>query len=1383
MRAAAALGAGAGSAPVQRRPSPPPPASMSPLLALAAAAALLVCARAGALDVVELVFPDSGRDRTYRNNRDPPIQFPSDLHTYSLKTSETFDSKVHHNKAHYTDNERHQIIPNYLQHEVYDPQKTARRIILIDDHHDKAHALQKSRPRLVSNDEDEDDTELDRGLKHFIPNNHQDKIYYDFLQKKSKTSNEPRVRGYDSDNVNERHQVNLNDRRGREYEVQKHIRTYVRNERQDKAYPSGQKTELPSACLYDGRWHSNGAAVPTAEDCLSCVCAAGALSCRRRACAPLPDPLPPRCHVRHRRSTCCPELHCPDGVQLMEHGASARSDSGDMSAETDALSVAPLTAKNACVEGGSVFAAGSALAARLACEQCFCLGGARHCVRPACLAPPPHCAPRPAPGACCPQRYYCHPPASQAEQHRSKYDCLVSGTWVSEGSPVESRGNCSACFCLRGEVRCQALGCAPALAGCRPLLAPGACCAHQYVCDHDDHHSMQTGTQSHMIAGPTSSSAATRHDERTLHSSKSGKLESTTKKILTSLYTLKHTSFASATKNHLITTTKVKRKTNEPPVNSSTKPELNTNTTSTNTTTTQKPMSAAKLIAMPEYPPSFESEDSPDKAAEQPEGTVKIMINGTINCTAELSSTSLPLSIMNDTDKQLEVMPRIPIVNVEAQTYSPNDIITDRNVNGGFDEDDTFTINVTSSLMTNTSHSTSRPVATGPKVPIPVDLAEALNSSKKKKGEYDYDYTKPTLPPSLPNLKIIPFVAADAVVDDEPTKETLNYPILEREDKFPVYYPSSDAKDNKFPVRREDTYQPTQYPVFVLGNVEPSYPPISHEVDVPRDRYPEDNDPGVHEYTVSASLGSQGSDMKTVTQVPPTSTTYAVETPAVNLFSPPVETEGGFLPKGSGAIDEYFGVYPSTPPGPPVPHLTTSMQLDVIKDVDGECVVEGQRVADGQSIVLGCQLCTCSWARLACSRRPCAPPRANCRRLPATNQSADPCCGDLDCSPEINATTAKPPASAATTAAEENTTVKKENEEDITKDAVSSTTSNPFIPITNKTETADSKASSTEQATANEQTTPSQVNAESVPQTTTTPAPTTTSVKPTPKATTTTTTPTPVNQVEDASAEDEEDEDDDGGFSFGSVLKLLLSDSYETTTAPSKKLPTRPPPTAPPGRFTSTSAPPTGAAPTRGPTKTSYSGPLARYPSSSAPPTRAPIRTHYTVPPARFPSSSASPISRPEEETVFKPLPPRQPYINPLNTVNRIDHLVLGEATAIKRTTHRPITNKTTKRPAPLVHERPTSQTYERPTPQVDDTTERRPEVQEDSAPFTPVTGGPRPPSLGSLPGVGPGLLKLAGCNIYGRMYRVGRIITELSTPCTECWCTELGVQCKPLNC
>nr|CAD7587245.1 unnamed protein product [Timema genevievae] len=53
-----------------------------------------------------------------------------------------------------------------------------------------------------------------------------------------------------------------------------------------------------------------------------------------------------------------------------------------------------------------------------------------------------------------------------------------------------------------------------------------------------------------------------------------------------------------------------------------------------------------------------------------------------------------------------------------------------------------------------------------------------------------------------------------------------------------------------------------------------------------------------------------------------------------------------------------------------------------------------------------------------------------------------------------------------------------------------------------------------------------------------------------------------------------------------------------------------------------------------------------------------------------------------------------------------------------------------------------------------------------------------RPPNLMEdtpSPASTSGILKLAGCNIYGRMYRVGRIISELSTPCLECMCTELA--------
>ncbi|XP_047021837.1 mucin-2 [Helicoverpa zea] len=1092
-------------------------------------------------------------------------------------------------------------------------------------------------------------------------------------------------------------------RQAKTYKPKDRVTVSTKTLHYDKAVSGG--TELPRGCLYEGRWHKEGGVVGTREDCLRCVCARGALSCRRRACAPLPDPLPPRCHVRHRRGACCPELHCPDGVKLMEHGAVARFET---ETETEAVpsTATPASVSNACVEGGSVFAAGSALESRVACEQCFCLRGARRCVRPSCLPPPPHCAPRPAPGACCPQRYYCDS-ATKPYLNRNHYDCQVDGILVTEGSPVPSHSNCSACFCLRGEVRCQALGCAPALAGCRPLLAPGECCANQYICDHDD-----PGHQSSAIMDPENSQSSMRYDERTFHSSQKSKLESTTSKTKTSLYSLKHTSFASATKNHLITTTKVKRKTDEP-LRSSEAQSQKTNTASTNTTSSQ-------MTDDREF--DDEDEDEPDDATEQPEGSVKIVINGTINCTAELSSTSLPLSVTaNDTDVELEVMPRVPIIELEAQTYSPNDIITDRNVNDGFDDSDTFTINVTSSLMTNTSHSTSRPIVTGPKIPI---LSESLNSSKKKKGEYDYDYTEPTLPPSLPNLKIIPFVAADAVVDNEPVKDTISYPILERGEKFPVYYPTAETEDSTFPSKRESVFEPTQYPVFVLGKEEPSYPPISHKLDPKRDRYPENSGLSVQEYTVSASLG-HGSDVKGVTKAPTTSTTFAVETPAMNLFSPPLETEGGFIPKGSGVIDEFFTVFSSTLPTPAstpvntpaitpaitpantpantpaytpantpantpaIPHLTTSMQLNVHRvhqTIEGECIAkDGRRVLGGQSIVMGCQLCTCSWVELVCERRPC-PERPGCRRLPPGNHSLDPCCGDFDCHAENHTSTG--------------VTLEKDNKRNQTEVEVDKHDSSAVI-VNNMTNPEQQIATNTPSVSAEKSPTPTGGVAAA---TSTTAAPTRSTAN-LPKRTTTTT-PVPSKQADNSSHESEEEEDE--GFSFGSVLKLLLSDSYETTTISTRK-------------------------------------------STSRPPTRSPLPTVPIL----------WPVTRtPLPETFFKPVPPpNYEFPSKMNTVDRIDHLVLGEATAIKRTTQRPMTVATERRQVI---------------------------VQEEPVPFTSVSAGrPRPPSLGVLPGpaVGPGLLKLAGCNIYGRMYRVGRIITELSTPCQECWCTELGVQCKPLDC
>ncbi|KAG6457257.1 hypothetical protein O3G_MSEX010199 [Manduca sexta] len=997
---------------------------------------------------------------------------------------------------------------------------------------------------------------------------------------------------------------------------------------------------LPPGCLYDGRWYTEGEMVSSSRSaCLLCVCVRGALSCRRRACAPLPDPPPDRCQVVHRKDGCCPELQCTDGINSLDNVAKVRF------AEDLSDIATPSSIAHACVEGGSVFAAGSAMRAASACEACFCLQGARRCVTPKCLPPPQGCTARAAPGACCPTRYYCR--HDDVKQHDRRHDCEVNGIWVAEGDRVVTEtttANCTSCFCLRGSVRCQPLACAPPLLGCEPLLRPGECCPHQYRCQHDE----GPGYHKHNNA------FTTKIENRAFQSSKSTKQETTTTQIVAT----KNTPTTSLT-NSLVATTKVKRKTNDPPPSSSQKPIENVTTQSptTRVTTTQ--------------------ETTTEMATDQPDETMKVIINGTINCTAEISSTSLPrnISFEDSVKAAMDVQPRVPIVNIENldHTYSPNDIITDRNINV-FDENESFTINVTSSLMTNTSLSTKPPLVT---VSKPGIVADVPNTSKKTKGDYDYDYTEPTLPPSLPNLKIIPFVAADAVVDEKAPKETLTYPLLEREDKFPVYYPNVNQKESQYASRREGVYDPTQYPVFI-SNKNTQYPSLTHDM---ASGFASHND---LEYTVGASLGNRVSEVKEVTKPPTTSTTFSVEMPAVNLFSPPVETEGGFMPKDPGIIDDYYAVYANTPPAPAVPHLTTSMQLDIVK---GECVSpDGQRVAEGENAVVGCTRCDCTWGRLLCVPIDCPTPEG-CHRAPVI-QANDECCGELICE-EVTKTS--PVASTTVEKSNKNNTVVKTENISLTLKVDTPSYNTTIINMTLPSIKVEDKVQIGSKNPINVQ--------NNVHKTSNVSMSTTTNISETNLTLTTEATSEKSNQTLNHSQEYDEDEDDEG-FSFGSVLKLLLSDNYETTTVATIKPTVKPVPTKP------------IATTTRRPSK----------------PTLVP----------------------------FIPLPPG-PLIPPPNKVpiNRIDHLLLGETSAIK-TTRQPVTM------------RPIVKTTQAPT--------KIPEVK---VQIDQVKEAPSPPNLG----IGAGLLKLAGCNIYGRMYRVGRIIAELSTPCQECWCTELGVQCKPLKC
>lgn len=242
----------------------------------------------------------------------------------------------------------------------------------------------------------------------------------------------------------------------------------------------------------------------------------------------------------------------------------------------------------------------------------------------------------------------------------------------------------------------------------------------------------------------------------------------------------------------------------------------------------------------------------------------------------------------------------------------------------------------------------------------------------------------------------------------------------------------------------------------------------------------------------------------------------------------------------------------------------------------------------------------------------------------------------------------------------------------------------------------------------------------------TTPTLSTTSLRPNIATGQTKSTVGPQVQINETNTKSEEYEDDDtdDGFSLGSVLQLLLSETYETTTtAPFKKMP---------------------------PIAYTLKRPI-NPPQSTTTETTTTTTTTTTIKPSQlYPTSQYS----------FTPS-------KKFNTVNRIDHLVLGEATAIRKTTSRPITTKYIT----------TRKIFMKPTPRPITTKN----IEITSKGQAGQTIEPRPPNM--IPSLISGLPKVAGCNIYGRMYRVGRIIAELSTPCQECKCTEQGVQCRQLTC
>lgn len=161
----------------------------------------------------------------------------------------------------------------------------------------------------------------------------------------------------------------------------------------------------------------------------------------------------------------------------------------------------------------------------------------------------------------------------------------------------------------------------------------------------------------------------------------------------------------------------------------------------------------------------------------------------------------------------------------------------------------------------------------------------------------DSDSTAPTLPPSLPNLKIIPFLPTDAVNTVPKLAQPpggYNSPNS--------YYPSPEASD-KMDTNFDANYQETggvQYPAITSAYPQQQQAAMTSDqaaykyqfnVEVPVAEPPPE--PVVHvggQFKGSADYVSYEFDQQVVP-------------PVHSGFSPPTETEGGFMPKEPLVID------------------------------------------------------------------------------------------------------------------------------------------------------------------------------------------------------------------------------------------------------------------------------------------------------------------------------------------------------------------------------------------------------------------------------------------------------------------------------------------------
>ncbi|XP_046744686.1 uncharacterized protein LOC124410398 [Diprion similis] len=731
-------------------------------------------------------------------------------------------------------------------------------------------------------------------------------------------------------------------------------------------FTQGKPLQVKPGCRYEGRRYEEGAVVSTSEPCLQCRCVEASLRCRLRVCPRTPIPTPAECRLRiSADQECCSEIVCGE----------SRHDNENALRRID-IEPDDVTEEDGCLFEGVRYGAGSAMMATRRCEYCYCILGSRRCVRPKCLLPLPGCTPLYAPHSCCPVAYNCThdqgEETSTTTQSLSLNGCRVGNRVYNEGEMVRDiagKAPCDNCFCAMGVVRCVPLACAPPLQGCSPIVREGQCCPSTYNCSGSievkatqnyasyafvskDYANFRKETHFHPVdnqMSPILSNAIVegrghRIIEGDSYTTDSEEVEA--EDSTSSAYTNGESSttptfetdsmgneiFPHTTGEPEIPTTLQMSNTFSTPfsdeaITSSESSTLSKESTTVQETTMYEIKTPVSTVSTPEQTTSAEGwslsdemstsgapeSDALEQGLDDEAKTTEAMVLSTATASNSSGPTDELILGTRERHRDAETIEEKLITSTqeESVTTFPTTILM---------RDDIFMMNVT--LKTNVSVGQAEGVTITPVRSIAPDVEAILNITQREKIEdYDY-YNEPTLPPSLPNVRIIPFVAADALVKNE----------------------------------KDTTSGVTAYP-----------------------------------------LGSAGA-IRELQRTTESSNFYDIVT-RENRFSPPVETEGGFVPKDP----PYFEAsYHSTDLSLEIGTGVTVVPADITnpnRKEDGlsmsSCHFETRQYRHGEFIPDSglCVICICYYGEVVCSDEKCPPLKIGCRRV---NNDLG-CCGEIIC--------------------------------------------------------------------------------------------------------------------------------------------------------------------------------------------------------------------------------------------------------------------------------------------------------------------------------------------------------------------------------------------------